>query len=651
MYILTVIPIKKGLQKEYLTYFSAKNIPLGSIVSAPLRQKFVDAIVIDIENAEDLKSEIKNKKYELKKINEIKGYSPFSYNFLKSCEKMKYYTNSNTGLIIDSLLPKIFLENLDKLNIKKDNKTNDDNNEVKPKNEKLIFQNSFEDRIGWYKTLIRESFAKKESILIITPTIYDTEIFGKELSKGIENYVYILNGDIPSKNILTSYNKIVTESHPILIISTPVFLSIPRNDIKTIILEKENSPSYKQIKRPFIDIRSFIEIFSSINGNKLIIGDTILRPETLHRHDKGELGEITSPSFRLKEAKKQILVDMKKEFEEKKNKKFEIFGDDVKQIIESGIKNKESIFIYTNRKGLAPVTVCNDCGHTLNCPFCSTPIVLYGTKQMTANIVTTKRIFMCNKCGKKETTEIRCPLCDSWNLTPLGIGTDRIREELEKLFSDAKIYQIDKENTTDKEAKNIIKDFEKNKGSILIGTEMAFSYIHNEVDHSIIVSIDGLLSIPSFNITQKILQTILKLQNITKSNLVIQTRNIENVILNNIINGNILTLIRQDLKEREFFNYPPFKKIIKITFIGNKIESEKAKNYLEKILQDYDPQIFSAFIGKIKGEFVTNTIIKIDPNIWPLPTSDKNIINEDLAFKLSSLPFSFSVNIDPEDLL
>jgi len=109
--------------------------------------------------------------------------------------------------------------------------------------------------------------------------------------------------------------------------------------------------------------------------------------------------------------------------------------------------------------------------------------------------------------------------------------------------------------------------------------------------------------------------------------------------------------MRQDLKERETFGYPPFKKLIKITFAGNKSDSEKAKNYLEKILADYDPQIFSAFIGKVKGEFVTNTVIKVDPKIWPLPLSDKNIINEDLALKLSSLPPSFSVNIDPEDLL
>jgi len=649
MYILTVVPIKKGIQVEYLTYFSAKHIELGSVVVVPIRLKTIDAIVVDIEEAHNLKSEIKNKDYQLKKIINIKGPSPFTQSFFTACERMKYYTNSNTGVIIDSLLPKLFLENITELKKNKieEIKIIDEN----IKNEKVIFQAPQEDRLSWYKTLIREAFAKKESVFIVVPTLYDIKLFSRELSKGIESYVYTFHSELPKKAIINSYNKSITEDHPILIIATGAFTSIPRNDIKTMILEHESSESYKQYRRPFLDIRSFVEVLSSINKWKLIIGDTLLRPETLHRHEIGELGEVASPSFRLKEPKRQFLIDMKKEFEEKGNKKFEIFGDKTKRLLEYAKENKESVFIYTSRKGLAPVTACNDCGHTLTCPSCSTPIVLYGTKQMTANRGTTKRIFMCNKCGRKETTEVRCPLCQSWNLTPLGIGTDRIYEEIKNLHEDTLVIQIDKENTTDKEAREAIIKFEKNPGSILIGTEMAFSYIHEPIPHSIITSLDGLFSIPSFNMTQKVLHIIERLNFITLNNLIIQTRNPENIILEYILSGNVLPLFRQDLKEREIFGYPPFKKLIKITFTGNKEETEKARIFLNKTLENYDPQIFSAFIGKVKGEYVTNTVIKIDPKIWPVPFSQKSMVDENLALVLSRLPFAFSVNIDPEDLL
>ena len=191
----------------------------------------------------------------------------------------------------------------------------------------------------------------------------------------------------------------------------------------------------------------------------------------------------------------------------------------------------------------------------------------------------------------------------------------------------------------------------KNPGSILIGTEMVFSYINTEVTHSAIISLDGLLSIPSFNITQKILHIIEKLHETTKKNLVIQTRNPDNIILEHILRGNVLPLYREDLKERKQYGYPPFKRLIKITFTGTTIETEKARSFIDHYLGGYEPQIFSAFIGKIKGQYVTNTVLKIDPTLWPIPVDDKRIVNTHLSENLYRLPPSFSINVDPEDLL
>lgn len=259
---------------------------------------------------------------------------------------------------------------------------------------------------------------------------------------------------------------------------------------------------------------------------------------------------------------------------------------------------------------------------------------------------------MCNKCGKKETTEIKCPECTSWNLTPLGVGTDRVYEEVKNLFPKAQVIQIDKEATsTDKEAREAINLFYKKPGSILIGTEMAFSYLHTQVTHSAIISLDGLLSIPSFNITQKILHIIEKLHYITEKNMIIQTRIPDNQILKYILSGNVLPLYRADLNERKSFGYPPFKRLIKITFAGTAGETDKARKLLDHLLGNYDPQIFSAFIGKVKGQYITNTVIKVDPALWLLPTSDRSPSHSHLAENLYRLPPSFSINVDPEDLL
>ena len=655
MYIVTVIPIKKGIQKEYLNYFSSIDIPLGSIVTVPVRLKEIDALVIFIENVRDLKSDIKTREYQLKKIIKVKGPSPFTEAFFTACKKIKEYTNGNLGSVIKTFLPTIFLENFSELRQPiQIEKTNDFKTSENIKHEKLIFQLLDEDRLACYRTLIREAFAKKESVFICVPTRYDIEKFKNELTKGIEQYVFSFHGDLTKKLLISNYNKAITEAHPILIIGTGMFLSIPRNDIKTIILEHESSDAYKQLNRPYIDIRTFTEIFCSIENIKLIFGDTLLRQETLYRHENKELGEFSAPIFRLQQAENQTIIDLKKENESKEEKKkdWNILSQKTKDLIMNAINNNESVLLFTIRKGLAPMTVCSDCSSVLLCPDCSTPMVLYGEKQRTATKIMNNRIFMCNKCGKKENTEVRCQDCLSWNLTPLGIGTDRVYEEIRKLFPKANIYQIDKEATpTEREIREKIDLFNKSQGSILIGTELVFSYLNKSITHSAIISLDGLLSIPSFNITQKIIHIIEKLNSLTNKNLIIQTRLPENEILKHISSGNVLPLYRQDLKERQELGYPPFKRLIKISFTGTATETQNAKLLLEELLKQYDPQIFSAFIGKIKGQYITNTVIKIDPILWPLLIDDKKIIDQELSKKLSLLPPSFSVNIDPEDLL
>ncbi|MES2930308.1 MAG: hypothetical protein V4665_00785 [Patescibacteria group bacterium] len=652
MYIVTVIPLQKGLLKEHLSYFSQNNIPLGTIVTVPVRSQESDAIVIAIEDAHALKSDLKGADFKLKKVTAIKGESPFSSAFFTACRFMKDYTVSSTGVIIKALLPAVYLENISLL--KKETLTQSaETDTANIAQEKLVFQALTPDRLSFYRTLIREAFAKKQSVFICVPTRYDIEKFTEALTKGIEQYVFVFHGDMTKKRLIDSYNACMSESHPILMIGTGMFLSIPRADISTIIVEHESADAYKQFARPFIDIRSFAEILASLKKAKLIFGDTLLRPDTLYRHEEGDLGEVSSPLFRLPQAERQIIVDMKKEADEKGSKTWNILSETARKMLDYARAHNENVFLFSVRKGLAGVTVCHDCGHTLLCPDCSTPVVLYGSKQRTATKNENRsRIFMCNKCGRKEETEISCPECRSWNLTPLGVGTDRVYEEVRNSFPDAPVFQIDRETTpTDKETRAIIRKFNKTPGGILVGTEMAFSFLESPVTHSVLVSLDGLLSIPSFTITQNILHIIEKLHYTTLRTIVIQTRNPENQILRHILSGTVLPLYREDLAERRAFGYPPFKRLVKITFAGTATQTEKARAYLDSALAEYDPQIFSAFISRVKGHYITNTVIKIDPREWPLPLKNPLEGSSHLRNILSHLPPSFSINVDPEDLL
>lgn len=645
MKIVTVIPLSKGIFKEELTYFTAKEISNGSVVKIPVRNKSILGIVISSTDASDTKSNIKNMSFNLRKITEIKENSILLNQFLSTgIEVSEYFASSKSNTLL-SLIPTSFRENYDK--ISKLNKSDiEETGKINNiKTEKLLFQTNKEDRISYYKTLIRSSFAEKKSLFFILPTEQDVETWSKELSRGIENFSFKAHGGMSEKKQIEAFKNIMETDHPILVIASPQFLSIPRKDIKTIILENESKTSYKMMVRPFIDFRIFAELYAQKIQAKFILADTLLRFETLGR--KEEFTEISSLSFRLNFEGEIEIKDPNPKNEGEASKKFKLLSEENIEEIKNTISKKQNVFIFSLRKGLATITVCKDCSSPVLCNNCSSPVVLYLSRDGK------KRMFICNKCKTQMDPQMKCPHCDSWNLTPLGIGTEGVEEEIKKNFPKTKIFKIDKESAkTNAGAIKIIKNFENEEGAILIGTEMAFHYMTQKVDLSIIASFDSLWSIPNFKMSEKILHIIFSTISNTTKKLIIQTKNEKDEILKSINNESILSFVREELQDRKNLNYPPYKRFIKISYIGDKENTYVAKKELQETFKEYNPEIFGGFVAKLKNKFVTHMLIKIDLEKWSLTDIYKErMIDKKLLTKISNLPPQFIVNVDPEDLL
>ena len=664
MKIITVIPLKKGTWREDLTYFSAKNVPNGSIVAIPLRNKKVLGLVISSEDVALAKSNIKDMSFNLKKINEIKERSIFLKEYFDSAIETSRYFVSSKSNGITSLVPAVMRENYDKIAKFVSLRApllieSPASKSLKP--EKLLFQAPLPDRISIYKTLIRGSFALKKSVFMVLPTEYDIKTFEESLSKGIEQFTFAIYGGLSLKKTIKKIEQIITLAHPVLILGTAPFLSIPRPDVGTIIVEHESSSAYKMIGKPHFDLKFFAELFATKINAKFILGDSLLRYESIARQEIDGLIPMHPLSFRINFQGQIEIKNPRSSLEVlppsgNKISRFKIFSDESVKEIKNAIAKKKSVFIFSLRKGLATMTVCKDCGETVSCEKCESPLVLYLSHQGR------KRMFVCNRCQKDTGGEILCASCGSWNLMPLGIGTDTIYEYVKEILSrqadfpnkeKIKIFKLDKESArTAKGAEKIIKEFEEYPGSILIATEMAFFYLRNKIPLSIIASFDSLWSIPSFKMSEKIIQIIFSIIGNTTEKLIIQTKNENDPAILAIKSENLLSFVRDELGDRKNLDYPPFKRFIKITHLGDKEQTIKAKKVLEEIFEGYSPEIFSGFVARLKSKYVTNALIKIDPQKWSLPEiSAGSSIDENLFIKLSSLPPNFEIFVDPEDLL
>jgi len=639
MKIVTVIPLQKSSFKDELTYFTSQNIALGDIVDISVRKKNILGFVISSEEIKGNKSDIKNMPFNLKKIQGAKKNSIFLKEFLESTFLIGKYFVSKRNLSISSLIPSVFLEKYDDLSKTKNLTKIKENTSENIKSEKLLFQAPISSRIDFYKILIRSSFAEKKSIFVILPNEHDIKIFSEMLSKGIENFTFSIHGNLSPKKQIEKFKEIISSSHPVLILGTAPFLSIPRRDLETIIVENENTNAYKMISRPYFDLRIFAEIYASKINAKLILSDSLLRFESIARKELDNFSEVHPLSYKINfEGKIEI---------PEKQKEFKILEDSTIKEIQDRISNKENIFIFSLRKGLATMTVCRDCNEIVNCDQCQSPLVLYISN------TSKKRLFICNRCRKEKNPETTCSRCGSWNLISLGVGTDTVFEEIKKIFKKTKIFKLDKEiakNTSG--AEKIINEFEKEKGAILIGTEMALYYIKDKIPLSIVASFDSLWSIPNFKMSEKIVKLLTSIISKTKNKLIIQTKNAEDSAILAVKNENLSSFIKEELEDRKNLNYPPFNRFIKISHLGNKDEIENTKKYLEEIFKDYNIEIFSGFIAKVKDKYMTNALIKLNNEKWSLNELSSNAsINENLLNKLLSLPREFLVKIDPEDII
>ena len=663
MNLITVIPLTRQKVAATLSYFTSSEVPVGAIVTVPLRSKTISAIVSDSRPVADVKADVKNAPFEIRKLGSVKAIDFFPPAFIEACRTLALHYATNTGAIIDALIPDILLENAHKISppgIPAKKSVTQIGAAKSIPNEIHAVQGDDADRMSTWRSLIRQEFARKKSVVFHTPTIEEAKNLFKLLEKGIEDYIFILHNKLPKKEIIETWESIAKTEHAVTIITAGIFPLLPRSDISSVVIERENSRGWISPKSPYADLRKAFEIINMRMPDRTIyLADCLLRTETLSRLDRHEISQGSPFKWRSISTAEDILLDMlPNKSQENTDSRFKIqdaregaepikgFRILSRELEDLVIKNQEDnshLFIYAVRRGLATMTVCNDCETIVSCAQCSAPVVLHASKASDPSPKAGRNFFMCHVCGSRRSADEVCKKCGGWRLTPLGIGLDRIEQEIRDKYPNIDIFKIDADITkTDKQITSTLDKFRSKPGSILLGTEIASLHLHETVDHCAIVSLDSLFALPDFRIPEKIMYTLIRLRTLASRSILVQTRRINEKVFSYALKGNLSDFHRETIAERRRFGYPPFMTLIKISIEGKKENISEAMAGIQKMIEPYEVDIFPAFTGTTRGNSIIHGLIKIAPESWP---------NLDLVSKLQSLPPNVSVKVDPESLL
>ena len=340
---------------------------------------------------------------------------------------------------------------------------------------------------------------------------------------------------------------------------------------------------------------------------------------------------------------------------QKQKFEFGSVSDLLHEKIENRLRKSEGVILLQNRRGFSPFVECPECGHVEMCDHCNVSLTYHATKDH----------LRCHYCGAVKPVPIFCPKCQSLDIQHRGFGTQRVEEEIQKLFPDAKLLRMDLDTTTAKGAHDtLLKKFGEGEADILLGTQMVAKGLDfSRVTLVGVISADTQMMLPDFRSAERTFQLLTQVagragRSALAGEVVIQTYQAEHPVLRHVQLHDFRGFYDEELSWRKELRYPPFSRLILVEFKGGN-EQEVANHarmfsgFLKKRTAAFEilgPA--AAAITKIKNMYRWHVVIKSLKTNDPSGKRTHEALNEAVvAYKKTpigkSKPVKMIIDVDP----
>lgn len=599
MYIVTayplIIPFPPHSSGQF-SYFAKVELRRGAIVSIPFGKRTVQAVIADCRTLAEEKARVKNQKFSLKRITKILSEKPFfTPELISLSETIADYYMTSPGALLKHFLPARLITRPPTIDSELPKRPNG-------MHAHQIYIGPTKERYDAYARRINDTIPHS-SVLFIVPSIAMAN-YTKERFEDVHD-VIVLHSQLGAKMLRENWQRARTGKHSFVIGTAMAIGAIPE-DTGLVIVEDVHSPHFRTRFHPLFHMRNALSLLALKYEATLLEGSYTAFPEDVaYKEPRGTTITVLTPPHHVSAP---TVVDMKPEITKDY---FPIFS---KFLIERMLRERGRTILFAHRKGYAPLVLCRDCGTTVACPSCDSPITLHNESSETK-----RRILKCHHCGFSSDGGVHCKHCDGWNLKSYGIGIERIIEETMRILPKRKIFRLDGDTVKDEhERKSIAKEFISSGDGILIATEMLFEEPEIEAELVGIVHIDPLFAIPDFRITEQLLRIFAALRTKGKR-VVLQTHVPMHPIIDTFEKDALSRFITTELQERRAMRFPPFTVFLKCTVETRSAES--AQNLAEDLARQFVTLGAKAVavppVGqKIQGKFHWNVQLLVPHKLW-----------------------------------
>lgn len=501
-----------------------------------------------------------------------------------------------------------------------------------------------------YIDLVQKVMEGGSQILLLLPEIaLTTQIVGR-LRKVFGDKMGVYHSRF-SDNERVEVWKGILEGRFQFVVGVRSAIFLPFVNLGLIIVDEEHESSYKQFDpAPRYHARD-VSIMLGIKQNaKVLLGSATPSLESYYQAKQGKYGLVELlRRFGDAQLPDIQLIDLKAE---KKNKTMKLeFSSRLYQAISDNLSKKEQTIIFQNRRGYAPYMNCEECNWIGSCDQCAVSLTYHLNSGQ----------LVCHYCGHKESAPKTCPDCGSTRLKTVGVGTEKIEDDLKEIFPEAIIRRMDLDTTRTKNAyQQIIGEFEEGQTDILVGTQMVSKGL--DFDNVSLVGIfnaDKMIHFPDFRAGEKAFQMITQVSGRAgrrdkHGEVLIQTGSPQNPILQFILNNDYIGFYETEIQEREAFNYPPFSRIIEITIkdvdqvLAHQAAGRLANQLAARLGKDRVLGPEKSLVERIRNKFLFEVWLKLEKDKLNIKAT-KQLLKEELVNLAAEKQFKsvqFVVNVD-----
>ena len=447
----------------------------------------------------------------------------------------------------------------------------------------LLFGVTGSGKTEVYMEIMEKVIKSGKTCLLLVPEITLTnQILARMKSRF--SRIAVLHSGLSDGERYDEYRKI-KRGEVDLVIGARSSVFAPLSNIGIIIIDEAHTDSFKQDVMPRYDAIKVAQERCKYHSCPLILGSATPTLDMYARSSKG-LYKLLLLTKRAGCAimPKITICDMAHEEKVLDT----VFSKTLKNKIEEKINLGEQIILLQNRRGYSSTVMCKECGYTMKCPNCDISLTYHKTKDL----------MRCHYCGYATKKIDVCPSCHEKSIRELGTGTEKIEEEIKRLFPSARVIRMDLDTTSKKGShEKIINSFANHEYDILLGTQMiAKGLDFPKVTLVGVLNADTSLFIPSYKSNENTYELLSQVagrsgRSSKQGEVVIQTFNPDHYAITYASTNNYLKFYEEEMKNRLLGKYPPFFYLVQVIIKSKDYdvlskEVNKIKNILEGRLPD-----------------------------------------------------------------